>query len=183
MLSYIFSFAIEMIRFYKIILRLLALAAPIWYYQRITIKMVLLVCGITTILSLACTSIVVLHRSNFEVYGGKISQVIFIVFILFYDAVILDPFHDAVIASNCNMEILTIYSFYITYSLDCLPEYIVIDELFPLGFIVLLLDVLVIYLMRKRLKKINSKDERKRERRMTIFVISLFFALWCYLNF
>uniref|UniRef100_A0A914DUX0 Ovule protein n=1 Tax=Acrobeloides nanus TaxID=290746 RepID=A0A914DUX0_9BILA len=45
-----------------------------------------------------------------------------------------------IIPNTCPPSILTLNALYITYGLQCLPEYIVVDELFPLGLIVLILD-------------------------------------------
>ena len=63
MLTYIFSFVIEIIRFYKITIRILALAAPIWYQQHVKVKNMLIACALTFSLSSICTIFIVLHRT------------------------------------------------------------------------------------------------------------------------
>lgn len=145
-LSLPFSFMIEVIRFYKVIMRILALAFPIWYSQKMNVKRVIQIVLITFILSLILDIFIVIEN-------------------------IWIP--SSFILASCYFSVSSLgYQFLaILISPLCLPHYVLNDELFPMGLIIIVLDIVLLILLRYRLKKFSS--DRKRNERLLMYIILL----------
>jgi hypothetical protein len=156
-LAILASFEIELLRFFKAITRFLSLSFPIWYSERLKLRHSVIVCSIVALVG----SLI----SFFVMIGGK--------FISSAD------FSTSADTRFCpigyfSQSFLHIASPYSTNNslFNCIPQYILYDELFPLGIVILVLEVITIISLRRLMKNSDFSAQRKQtEKVLTFFII------------